>query len=154
MLSTQIKSEKNQEQVNVGGDEGDAHGSKRGVISSEGGIQRQCLAGLPTWDQTATGAQGLAVLRNSTKSTLTEQTAGFSRGFSKLLIQKSTKNPPEIRLPNRALGTFGNLLFNQTAKFPAGTKSVVNYNNDRVLFYIQNAKYLTAVVRSFCSLIS
>jgi hypothetical protein len=81
MLSTQIKSEKNQGQVNVGSDKGDAHGGKRGVISSEGGIQRQCLAGLPTWDQTATGAQGLAVLKIPQNPRLPNRLQDFQEDF-------------------------------------------------------------------------
>jgi hypothetical protein len=78
MLSTQIKSEKNQGQVNVGSDKGDAHGGKRGVISGEGRIQQQCLAGLPTWDQTA---QGLAVLKIPQNPRLPNRLQDFQEDF-------------------------------------------------------------------------
>jgi hypothetical protein len=81
MLSTQIKSEKNQGQVNVGSDKGDAHGGKWGVISSEGGIQQQCLAGLPTLDQTATGAQGLAALKIPQNPRLPNRLQDFQEDF-------------------------------------------------------------------------
>jgi hypothetical protein len=65
----------------VGSDKGDAHGGKWGVISSEGGIQWQCLAGLPTWDQTATGAQGLAVLKIPQNPRLLNRLQDFQEDF-------------------------------------------------------------------------